>query len=60
MALVSIVEMLQNLWGRFSTCGRFSIGLGGRVPMPARRVENPPQVENLPHKFRGISDIGKD
>jgi hypothetical protein len=41
--------MLQNLWGRFSTCGRFSIGLGGRVQMPPRRVENPPQVANLPH-----------
>jgi hypothetical protein len=27
------------------------IGLGGCVPMPTRRVTNPPQVENLPHKF---------
>jgi hypothetical protein len=25
------------------------IGLGGRVQMPTKRVENPPQVENLPH-----------
>ena len=39
------------MWGRFSTCGRFSIGLGGPIQMPARRVENPPQVENLPHRI---------
>jgi hypothetical protein len=26
-----------------------SIGLGGRVQMPPRRVDNPPQVDNLPH-----------
>jgi hypothetical protein len=26
-----------------------SIGLGGSGQMPPRRVENPPQVENLPH-----------
>jgi hypothetical protein len=36
-------------WGRFSTCGRFSIGPPASVQMPPRRVTNPPQVENLPH-----------
>jgi hypothetical protein len=29
-----------------------SIGLGGRVQMPPRRVNNPPQVDNLPHNDR--------
>jgi hypothetical protein len=33
------------------------IGLPTSVLKPPRRVENPPQVENLPHKSRGISDI---
>jgi len=36
-----VLGMLQNLWGRFSTCGR--------VQMPPRRVKNPPQVANRPH-----------
>jgi len=44
-----------SLWDRLATCGPAqrehpSIGLGGRVQMPPRRVTNPPQVENLPHK----------
>jgi hypothetical protein len=41
------------MWGRFSTCGRFSIGLGGSVQMPPRRVKN------LPHKTCSISDSGQ-
>src|SRR5271154_3228752 len=32
----------EVLWGRLSTCGRLSIGLG--------RVTNPPQVNNLSHR----------
>jgi hypothetical protein len=31
------------MWGRLVTCGRLEIG-------PVRRVANPPQVDNLPHK----------
>jgi hypothetical protein len=41
--------MRQNLWGRISSCGRFSIGLPTSAQEPPRRVKNPPQVENLPH-----------
>jgi len=37
------------MWGTLSACGRLSIGLGDRVQMPPRRVDNPPQVANLPH-----------
>jgi hypothetical protein len=47
------------MWGRFSTCGRFSIGLPTSVQKPPRRVTNPPQVENLPHKFCSIPNTGK-
>jgi hypothetical protein len=42
--------MKLALWGRFSTCGRFLIGLPTSLPKPPRRVQNPPQVTNLPHK----------
>ena len=51
-----VSEMMQGLWGRFSTCGRFSIGLPTSVQEPPRRVENPPQVENLPHIRRLAGD----
>jgi hypothetical protein len=56
-AFIDARKML--MWGRFSTCGRFSIGLPTSVQMPPRRVEYPPQVENLPHKSRSLSGIGQ-
>ena len=37
------------LWGRFSTCGGFLTRRSGMGTEPSGRVENPPQVENLPH-----------
>jgi uncharacterized protein (TIGR03437 family) len=37
------------LWVRFSTCGRFSIGLPRAFANAGRRAASPPQVENLPH-----------
>ncbi len=42
------------LWGRLVTCGRLVIGL--RVFAPStRRIANPPQVNNLPHRpFRRL------
>jgi hypothetical protein len=36
-----------------------SIGLPVSVQEPPWRVTNPPQVENLPHKYRGIPHAGK-
>jgi protein SCO1/2 len=42
------------MWGRISSCGRFSIGQPTSLQQPPRRVENPPQVENLPHKFWSV------
>ena len=44
------------MWGRLSACGRFSIGLGGTITEPPRRVTNPPQVENLPH-IKHLADL---
>jgi hypothetical protein len=38
------------MWGRLATCGRVALGLGGPVTMTAKRVNSPPQVDNLPHK----------
>jgi len=44
-----VSEMHRVMWGRLSTCGRLSIGLGGICILVGRRVDNPPQVGNLPH-----------
>jgi hypothetical protein len=44
------------LWGRLLTCGRLAIGLRVRAltynfsPKPGRRIANPPQIANPPHK----------
>ena len=59
MKLGSSIEMAVRrlMWGRFSTCGRFSIGLPTSVPEPPGRVTNPPQVENLPHIGRRARHI---
>ena len=37
------------MWGRIASCGRFLIGLVGVPIWRARRIDNPPQIENLPH-----------
>jgi hypothetical protein len=39
------------MWGRLATCGRVVLGLVGICTLVGRRVDNPPQVNNLPHKF---------
>jgi MFS family permease len=47
------------MWGRLATCGGLSTRLGGIGTLVGRRVDNPPQADSLPHKFRSISDTGK-
>jgi hypothetical protein len=46
--LFPVLGMLQNLWGRFSTCGRFSIGLVGRVQMLPKRVKTRRRLKTCP------------
>jgi hypothetical protein len=41
------------MWGRMVSCGRLVIGLVGFNALVGRRVTNPPQVANLPHKSTG-------
>ena len=42
------------MWGRMASCGRVALGLGGFSKLVGRRVNNPPQVANLPHISLGI------
>ena len=41
---------LAALRGRLAACGRFLIGLCHISSSRGRRIGNPPQIENLPHK----------
>jgi hypothetical protein len=44
---------MERSWGRLAICGRLEIGLCDFVPT-ARRITNPLQVINLPHKDLGL------